>query len=549
MKRKTTRNLVFVILIAIITFACLSSSKTRNDSGSGIDKDQIEAGASISEETSSGNSSDNMDEYVFDEGGFKFIPIPDWEIICSIGIIQMKAPDADPDFGPVFMIMAGDNTDEMTTEDAFDKFQQTSTGAEVGKPDKVKVGGFPGLQAELTSQQNGKEVKALVVTSMLTSKRQFTMMASSPTERWDKDVAPYFDDVLSSIKFIDIEPDAGCPGSEEVDEQLTTTEQTNEKPGSVSIEEGELIRQWASSARASSEYGEVSWSASQATGAPNVQNCEDNSSAWASLGTDTKEWIELTYDVPVIPTEIDIYTSFNPSQVVKVEIIDMDGNEYIAREAKPEKVEFCPDLYQVFLELDKKIYVKKVKIYIDQSQLGLGWSEIDAVELIGYPESGSVFTDQPSQPQNPGGETTDGTDSPYAPQDLDPGSYAYDVSGYENDMVMGANVQYQSIDTTYVVGLISGTERYIVNLMLPKEKLKKGSIQMAPYSTSGNQKELTAAIYINAFLYIAESGEYNFTTDPATGKITGTFHFKAQSKDFPDRFVEVYGAVNSVPLK
>jgi hypothetical protein len=97
--------------------------------------------------------------------------------------------------------------------------------------------------------------------------------------------------------------------------------------------------------------------------------------------------------------------------------------------------------------------------------------------------------------------------------------------------------------------LISGTERYIVNLMLPKDKLKKGSIQMAPYSTSGNQKELTAAIYINAFLYIAESGEYNFTTDPATGKITGTFHFKAQSKDFPDRFVEVSGAVNSVPLK
>jgi len=344
-------------------------------------------------------------------------------------------------------------------------------------------------------------------------------------------------------------PDAGCPGSEDVDEQQATTEQTNEKPGSVSTGEVEQIRQWASSARASSEYGEVSWSASQATGAPDVPNCEDNSSAWASLGSDTKEWIELSYDVPVVPTEIAIYTSYNPSQVTEVDIIDVDGNEYVARETTPQVVEFCPDLYQVFLELDKKVYVNKVKIYIDQGQLDLGWSEIDAVELIGYPDSGSVFADQPAQPQNPGVQSTDGADSPYAPQDLDPGSYAYDVSGYENDVVMGANVQYQSIDTTYVVGLISGNERYVVNLMLPKNKLKKDIIQMAPYSIMGNQKDLTAAIYINAFLYIAESGEYNFTNDPATGKITGTFHFKAQSKDFPDRFVEVSGALNSVLLK
>lgn len=546
---KTPRNILFVIVIALVSFACLSSTKSMNNVESEIDKGKIEAGVSTSEGTNSGNQSDDLTEYVYDEGGFKFSPIPDWEVTCSIGIIQMKAPDADPDFGPVFMIMAGDNTQEMTNEEAFDKFKASSTEAELGKAKKVKVGGFQGLQAELTSQQGGTEIRAIAVTSMLTPLRQFTMLASSPADRWEDEVAPYFDDVLSSIKFIDIVPDAGCPASEDMDDQQANTEQSNEKPGSVSTGEVEQIHQWASSARASSEYGEVSWSASQATGAPDVLNCEDNSSAWASLESDTKEWIELSYDVPVIPTEIAIYTSFNPSQVTEVDIIDVDGNEYVARETTPQVVEFCPDLYQVFLELDKKVYVKKVKIYIDQSQLGLGWSEIDAVELIGYPESGSVFADQPSQPQNPGGQSTESADSPYAPQDLDPGSYAYDVSGYENDVVMGANVQYQSIDTTYVVGLISGTERYVVNLMLPKDKLEKGIIQMAPYSTNGNQKDLTAAIYINAFLYIAESGEYNFTADPATGKITGTFHFKAQSKDFPDRFVEVFGAVNSVPLK
>jgi hypothetical protein len=546
---KKTRNILFVIMIALVSFACLSSAKTKNKNELGIDKGKIEADASTSEEMSSGNQSDNMTEYVYDEGGFKFSPIPDWEVTCAIGIIQMRAPDADPDFGPVFMIMAGDNNEEMTNEEAFDKYKSSSTDAEIGKAKKIKVGGFQGLQSDLTSHQGETEIRAIAVTSMLTPFRQFTMMASSPADRWDKEVVPYFDDVLSSIKFINIVPDAGCPGSDEANIPQAAPEGSNEKPGSVSSGEVEQIRQWASSARASSEYGEVSWSASQATGAPDVPNCEDNSSAWASLGSDTKEWIELSYDIPVVPTEIAIYTSYNPSQVTEVDIIDVDGNEYVARETSPQVVEFCPDLYQIFLELDKNVYVKKVKIYIDQGQLDLGWSEIDAVELIGYPEGGSAFANQPTQPQNPGGQSTEGTVSPYAPQDLDPGSYAYDVSGYENDVVMGANVQYQSIESTYVVGLISGTERYIVNLMLPKDKLKKGHIQMAPYSTSGNQKDLTAAIYINAFLYIADSGEYNFATDPATGKITGTFYFKAQSKDFPDRFVEVSGAVNSVLLK
>ena len=59
----------------------------------------------------------------------------------------------------------------------------------------------------------------------------------------------------------------------------------------------EIIRQWASWADASSEYSSSGWSAMQATGAPNVENCGDDSNAWAPLKQDTEEYLVLYYDV------------------------------------------------------------------------------------------------------------------------------------------------------------------------------------------------------------------------------------------------------------
>ena len=85
------------------------------------------------------------------------------------------------------------------------------------------------------------------------------------------------------------------------------------------------VRQWAASATASTEYGNPEWAASQATGAPNVTECGDNTSAWASAVANTVDWLDLTYATPVKPYEIDIYQTDNPGQIVKVELISPDG--------------------------------------------------------------------------------------------------------------------------------------------------------------------------------------------------------------------------------
>lgn len=160
------------------------------------------------------------------------------------------------------------------------------------------------------------------------------------------------------------------------------------------------IRQWATSANASSEYGETSWNAEQATGAPNVDDCSDNGQAWASESSTSEiEWIELTYATPVIPTEINIYQSYNPSQVVEVDLIDTDGVTYVAWQGNPKKISTCPDLMTITFDEKQEMLAEKVVVILDQSVLGLGWNEIDAVELVGI---GTV--EQPvNQPELPAG--------------------------------------------------------------------------------------------------------------------------------------------------
>jgi len=157
---------------------------------------------------------------------------------------------------------------------------------------------------------------------------------------------------------------------------------------------GEL-RQWAISARASSQYGNPDWAASQATGEPNVTECGDNVNAWASYGSNTKEWIELTYETPVVPTEINIFQNYNPSQVVEVQMIATDGKKYIVWEGEPVITEYCPDQMTITIDLTKMVKVNKLRITVDQRIMGWGWDEIDAVELVGTSDTAAAPTAAP----------------------------------------------------------------------------------------------------------------------------------------------------------
>jgi hypothetical protein len=143
------------------------------------------------------------------------------------------------------------------------------------------------------------------------------------------------------------------------------------------------IEQWASGATASSEYGSDSWSAAQATGVPNTAECGDIVTAWASATSDGVDWLKLVYNTPVVPTRIDIYQTYNPGAINRVEVVDTNGQTYEVYQAAPTVLETCPYVLSIFVS-GVNARVNTVIIHVDQSAT-MEWSEIDAVQLVGTP--------------------------------------------------------------------------------------------------------------------------------------------------------------------
>jgi hypothetical protein len=167
---------------------------------------------------------------------------------------------------------------------------------------------------------------------------------------------------------------------------LAVTEEPAEGnfPEELVAVQGQIIRQWAVEAVASTEYASPEWSAMQATGPPDTNRCGDYQTAWATAGSDSKgEWIELSYQQPVYVTGINIVQSFNPNQVVTVELIGAFGRAIEVYNNSPTQVDrLCP--YTLIIPTERtESKFDKLRIKVDQSKLGLGWNQIDAVELIG----------------------------------------------------------------------------------------------------------------------------------------------------------------------
>lgn len=182
---------------------------------------------------------------------------------------------------------------------------------------------------------------------------------------------------------------AGCgtAGPAQLEEDLPTTS-TPTPENTLAPEErfptAGVISQWALSAEASSEFADPEWSASQAQDAPDSPGCGDYQFAWASAASDSVETLILNYEVAVFPLEINIVESFNPDQVVKVEVYNSDtGGYYAVLQKNPSPIDRpCPYLLTVPVEgIDFR--TDQIRVTVDQSQLGLGWNEIDAVELVG----------------------------------------------------------------------------------------------------------------------------------------------------------------------
>jgi len=164
---------------------------------------------------------------------------------------------------------------------------------------------------------------------------------------------------------------------------LPTQSSTQSLPPGYVQTQGQQIRQWAVEAEASSEYSSPEWAAMQVIGAPDTQRCGDYQTAWASASSDSIVWLEVKFSLAVYVTTVNIIQTFNPNQIVTVELVGQSGRPIEIYNQPPVQVnQPCP--YTLPISVDKtKGRFDTVRIAIDQSVLGLGWNQIDAVELVG----------------------------------------------------------------------------------------------------------------------------------------------------------------------
>jgi hypothetical protein len=176
--------------------------------------------------------------------------------------------------------------------------------------------------------------------------------------------------------------------------------------------ESSILRQWASTVTASSEYGPDDYSASQATGEQDVFACSTSGNAWASAEAGTEETLTFYFDELVEARQINIYININPGTITSVALLTPDGTPVEIPDSADTNTDDCPRVFSVTVppDLVSTFMSNAVQIQLDQSRIN-DWTEIDAVELIGLTGGLPLTDDTPERPggddapRNPGSET------------------------------------------------------------------------------------------------------------------------------------------------
>ncbi|HEY5927665.1 MAG TPA: hypothetical protein VIV11_38535 [Kofleriaceae bacterium] len=140
--------------------------------------------------------------------------------------------------------------------------------------------------------------------------------------------------------------------------------------------------QWASSVRAfSSEYSDSSWSVQQALGAPDVYpRSGDIANAWASSEADAPtEFLEVAFATPQRMRALEIYETFNPGAITRVELITEQGTRIV--EPRRELRRNGGAAVSTFGTTCTKERIVGARLVVDSGNVA-GWNEVDAVALL-----------------------------------------------------------------------------------------------------------------------------------------------------------------------
>jgi hypothetical protein len=143
------------------------------------------------------------------------------------------------------------------------------------------------------------------------------------------------------------------------------------------------VRQWATFAEATSQYGDDAWSANQVLGEPDTGRCGDLPTAWASATAGGQDALTVFFDTEVLPSQVNVYQTFGQGSIIRVDVIPANGGDPIPipNSADPPGNTPCPGVFSVDTSMIE-VPILGAIILVDQT-IGGTWNEIDAVELVG----------------------------------------------------------------------------------------------------------------------------------------------------------------------
>lgn len=137
---------------------------------------------------------------------------------------------------------------------------------------------------------------------------------------------------------------------------------------------------WAASVRGfSSQWSESSWSAAQVLGPPQIFPASgDDARAWASKGADDRvEWIEVGLDAPRRLSAVQLFESYNPGAVTRIELVSTSGARHVAYAGDPMRMgEVAGQRTFDFACTDEPIAA--IRVTLDSPSVS-GWNELDAI--------------------------------------------------------------------------------------------------------------------------------------------------------------------------
>ena len=136
-------RLLILIVFAFVVAACGSSEPAEESESPVIEgKDAVPEG----QEEKQAPAFALGEEYRTGPGGYAFNLVPDYEYEEFYGIVSLKAPDADPELGPVIILIGGLNEEKKTTDQLLEDFVEgMGEDGDVSNREEVTIGGINGI--------------------------------------------------------------------------------------------------------------------------------------------------------------------------------------------------------------------------------------------------------------------------------------------------------------------------------------------------------------------------------------------------------------------